>query len=82
MKKAIWRSLIGAVLLILFASCVSMASLEPESVKKVWQRLAETAGLDPSAPIAVVDQKEPNAWVTFSLNKYSITVTKRNARIT
>jgi len=29
-----------------------------------------------SAPITVVDQKEPNAWVTFSLNKYSITVTK------
>ena len=76
MKKAIWRSLIGAVLLILFASCVSMASLEPESVRRVWQRLAETAGLDSSAPIAVVDQREPNAWVTFSLNKYSITVTK------
>lgn len=74
--KVIRRSFIAVMLLVVFIAGTSEASLQPAAVKDVWQRLAKAAGLDPSAPITVVDQKEPNAWVTFSLNKYSITVTK------
>jgi putative metalloprotease len=76
MKKFARSFLVGAVIIIFLSANASLAALEPDSVKSVWAKLAKTAGIDPSAPIAVVDQKEPNAWVSFSLNKYSITVTK------
>lgn len=51
------------------------AALSESVVPVVWERLTSTAGISNPGPVHIEKRKEPNAWVSFQLNKYSVHVT-------
>jgi len=63
------------VLAVSMLSAPSGAAIDPGKVPAVWDRLTKTAGLTDAGPVHLEDKKEPNAWVSFSLNKYSVHAT-------
>ncbi|HPD98112.1 MAG TPA: M48 family metallopeptidase [Synergistales bacterium] len=74
MKRIILRISLIALVVSLAASPV-FAALSPESVTPIWANLTRTAGLTDAGPVNIENKKEPNAWVSFSANKYSVHAT-------
>jgi len=68
-------SLVVAIFLLLLLPIEVYAALPASAVPEVWQRLAKAANLEKPGPISIVKQKEPNAWVSFSVGSYSVSVT-------
>ena len=69
--------LLVLILVIAVTSKPALSRLMESDVDKVWQRVASTAGLEHFPKVQIEDKKEPNAWVSFSLDKYSVHVTSR-----
>ncbi len=74
MRKAIF-SLFLCFVAVSTISAPSGAAVNPQRVPAVWERLTATAGLSDAGPIHLEDKEEPHAWVSFSLNKYSVHAT-------
>lgn len=75
MKRRV-TTLIICLLIVSFAQGQpALAALEARSVPPIWENLTRTAGLSDAGPVNIEDKKEPNAWVSFSLNKYSVHAT-------
>lgn len=62
------------VLLLLKAGPID-AMINPQSVTVIWDKLTRTASLTDAGSVNIEDKSEPNAWVSFSLNKYSVHAT-------
>ncbi len=58
-------------LLVSFAASPMFAAIKPGAVPPIWDRLTRTAGIQDAGPLNIETKKEPNAWVSFSGNKYS-----------
>jgi len=76
MWKKTARSIFIATLLLLSFQHLSFAALSTSTLERSWEKIAYTAGLEHAPKVNVEDRKEPNAWVSFSMNRYSIHVTR------
>ncbi len=68
--------LLGYLLMVMFFVTPASAQFTEEGVNNVWQRVAKTAGLEYAPRVNIENKKEPNAWVSFSLDKYSVHITR------
>ncbi|HPI97726.1 MAG TPA: M48 family metalloprotease, partial [Synergistales bacterium] len=59
----------------LFLQSFSYAAVRTEQLQRAWDKIASTASLEHAPEVRVEDRKEPNAWVSFSMNQYSVHVT-------
>ncbi|MDO9508000.1 MAG: M48 family metallopeptidase [Thermovirgaceae bacterium] len=75
MKKIILKITSVAALLLIMTAAPMQAGIRPESVTVIWENLTRTATLADAGPVNIDDKKEPNAWVSFSMNKYSVHAT-------
>jgi putative metalloprotease len=67
--------LFALTLLVTATAQPALSKLRESDVNKVWQKVANTAGLEHFPKVQIEDKKEPNAWVSFSLDKYSVHIT-------
>lgn len=74
MRKTI-RQFAATAILLLISAAPLHASIDPGSVAVIWKNLSATAALDDAGPVNIEDKKEPNAWVSFNMNKYSVHAT-------
>lgn len=75
MKKYI-QMLLGSFMIFIIFITPASAGFTETGVNRVWQKVAKTAGLEHAPKVNIENKKEPNAWVSFSLEKYSVHVTK------
>lgn len=75
MNKRIFGFTAMIAMLIVLAATPMEAAINPRSVTAVWERLTRTANLADAGPVNIEDKKEPNAWVSFSADKYSVHAT-------
>lgn len=74
MRKPFFTILASALITLLSASPL-LASIPSETVNIVWADLTDAAGLHDAGPVNIEQKEEPNAWVSFSMNKYSVHAT-------
>lgn len=68
--------LFAAALLLLFISAGPIeAGINQRSVPAIWENLTQNANLNDAGTVIIENKSEPNAWVSFSLNKYSVHAT-------
>lgn len=75
MRKCIFVFTAFTIALLLAAVGPIEASLSPQSVTIIWENLTRTANIADAGPVNIEDKKEPNAWVSFSQDKYSVHAT-------
>ncbi len=66
------------LLLLMFLAAVAVpcdAALAPETLDSIWRDLTSTASLDDAGAVNIEEKEEPNAWVSFSMNRYSVHAT-------
>ena len=72
------RKYTGAIVVLLFLAASVIpgeAALDPGSVERIWRELTSTASLADAGPVNIEDREEPNAWVSFTMDKYSVHAT-------
>lgn len=68
-------AVIISVLLISISPLSSRASVPSGVVSAVWSDLTGAAALTDAGQVNIEEKDEPNAWVSFSMNKFSIHAT-------
>jgi len=64
--------------IMVFTVCIhacSYAAVQTSQLQRAWEKIAYTAELEHAPDVRIEDRKEPNAWVSFSMNQYSVHVT-------
>jgi len=74
--KRLLKITLPAFLAIALFGGIAFSEIPQERVDHVWHRIASAAGLQNVPDAVIEDKKEPNAWVSFSANTYSLHVTK------
>lgn len=72
------RKYMGAIVVLSFLAASIIpgeATLDPGAVERVWRELTSTAALVDAGPVNIEDKEEPNAWVSFTMDKYSVHAT-------
>lgn len=72
--KSLKKSLPLLVLSVLLIASSAWAAVPASSVPPIWERLTRSAGIQ-AGPVTIEDKKEPNAWVAFKGNSYSVHIT-------
>ncbi len=75
MKKLIFGLAAIAFLILLGTSGPVHARIDPQSVSTIWENLTRKANLTDAGSVNIEDKSEPNAWVSFGQNKYSVHAT-------
>ena len=75
MKKYIFILTVAATVSLLVATGPIEARVNQQSVSVIWENLTRTAGISDAGPVNIEDKNEPNAWVSFNMNKYSVHAT-------
>lgn len=68
-------SSILVLLLMAMHPMTSGAALDPGTVARVWRDLTSAAPLAEAGTVSIEDKEEPNAWVSFTMNKFSVHAT-------
>ncbi len=74
--KRLVKILLMCLFILMFFVIQASAQFTEAGVNRIWQRVASTAGLEHFPKVQIEDKKEPNAWVSFSLDRYSVHVTR------
>lgn len=53
----------------------SYAAVQTSQLQRAWGKIASSAQLQHAPKVSIEDNEEPNAWVSFSMNQYSVHVT-------
>jgi len=74
LKKILYTSVLICFLISLSVSLAS-ADISISTLNRVWNDIALEAGLSHAPDVQVKKDKVPNAWVSFSMDKYSVHIT-------
>ena len=74
MRKHLAIKILSLFIALLLIVGSAHAALSPQKANLAWERISKAAGLK-TDPITIEDKKEPNAWVRFSGDSYSVHVT-------
>lgn len=74
MKKA-FLLLLALALFFAMSLASAEAVLAEADVNSVWERLTASAGMSDAGAVNLEEAEEPNAWVSFKLNKFSVHAT-------
>lgn len=72
------RKITGSILVLFLLATYPMtggAAIDPGSVDRVWRDLTSAASLAEAGPVSIEGKDEPNAWVSFTMSKYSVHAT-------
>lgn len=75
MLRKTFFPVILSVLLASYSASPVLASIPPGTVDSVWAELTVAAGLSEAGQVNIEQKEEPNAWVSFSMNKFSVHAT-------
>lgn len=68
-------TLVLLALILSLAACSARAAVPASSVSPIWETLTRTAGIE-AGPVTVEEKEEPNAWVAFKGNSYTVHITR------
>lgn len=74
--KKILKNMLFVFLISLVMVSPAYSGIERGNAEHVWQRIADAAGLEKAPKPIIEEKKDPNAWVSFSADTYSLHITK------